>query len=348
MSAAEHELSTQERLVLEVLDARHQLGEAAWPFGPEYADILTPLQARGLVAVERGTGGTLLAWRPAPQAAAAADELPRNRQRPVADLRRAMDAREIVLHYQPQVDISTGRVIAVEALARWEHPGLGLLSPAVFLPAAERGGLMRELTLHVLNEALTQVAAWQVSGSNLRVAVNLSASDIRDPGLVEDVAAAIARNGVSRRAIDLEITETTAMADPERSIDVLTRLDGMGVDVSVDDYGTGHSSLAYLHRLPVRKLKIDRSFVAGLLDDYANIVIVRSTLTLARQLGLLVVAEGVEDDNILRTLRDMRCDAAQGYGIGRPVPADHLRDEIARIETRLPRVLQSRAGCDAA
>jgi len=239
-----------------------------------------------------------------------------------------------VLHYQPQVELATGRVVGVEALARWAHPQYGLLGPDAFVQAAEETGLIGRLTQYVLDTALGQCARWRDDGLSLRVAVNLSVRNLLDPGLVDDVRTALRRHGLDATALELEITEGSAMVDPRRSIQVLAALRELGVALSVDDYGTGHSSLAYLQRLPVDRLKIDRSLIAGLLDDEPSTAIVRSTIDLARHLGLDVVAEGVEDDATLRALARMACHSAQGYGLGRPAPADAVPALIATIDER--------------
>ena len=256
----------------------------------------------------------------------------------MAELVEAMTAGDVVVHYQPQVELGTGRVFGVEALVRWQHADHGFISPMTFVPAAERTGLIRDLTQYVLDRALAQCAAWRRDGLNLTVAVNLSVRNLLDVGLVDDVGAALARHGLPPSSLELEITETMAMVDPLRSAAVLGALDALGVTLSVDDYGTGYGSLAYLQRLPVRRLKIDRSFVAGVVDDQASAAIVRSTIELAHALGLSVVAEGVEDDETLRALVRMDCYAAQGFGIGRPVPAGQIPELIARIERRLPEI----------
>jgi diguanylate cyclase (GGDEF)-like protein len=251
----------------------------------------------------------------------------------------ALDEGDIVVHYQPQVDLGSGRVLGVEALVRWQHPEHGLLPPVAFIPAAERTGLIRPLAAYVLDTALERLSRWQATGWDLRVGVNLSVRNLLDREFVTDVCQALARHGIAEDSLDLEITESIAMVDPARSIEVLGSLDALGVVLSVDDYGTGYSSLAYLQQLPIRRLKIDRSFVTGMLRNDASAVIVRSTVDLARNLGMASVAEGVEDDATLLALRDMRCDAAQGFGIGRPVPADEVLDLVARIEARLPALL---------
>jgi EAL domain-containing protein (putative c-di-GMP-specific phosphodiesterase class I) len=187
---------------------------------------------------------------------------------------------------------------------------------------------------------VAQATRWRATGLDLTVAVNLSVRDLLDPTFVTGVQGTLARHGLPSASLELELTETMAMVDPTRSLAVLNALDALGVTVSVDDYGTGHSSLAYLQRLPLRRLKIDRSFVADVVDGGASAAIVRSTIELARHLGLDVVAEGVEDDVTLLALREMRCFAAQGFGIGRPVPPDAIPDAVAGIEERLPALLQ--------
>ncbi|HEY3436215.1 MAG TPA: bifunctional diguanylate cyclase/phosphodiesterase [Actinotalea sp.] len=254
----------------------------------------------------------------------------------MAELRSALTSGEVVVHFQPQIEVHTGRVFGAEALVRWQHPEHGLLAPMTFVPAAERTGLIRLLTLYVLDRALAQCAAWQAQGRDLSVAVNLSVRNLLDPGLVGDVRAALIRHDVDASRLELEITETMAMVDPTRSVEILGALDSLGVTLSVDDYGTGYGSLAYLQRLPVRRLKIDRSFVAGVLDDPASAAIVRSTIDLAHQLGLSVIAEGVEDDETLLVLRDMHCYGAQGFGLGRPVAGDAVLALIDASDVRLP------------
>ncbi len=260
----------------------------------------------------------------------------------VGELSQALENHDIVVHYQPKVTVATGRVTGAEALVRWQHPVHGLLPPGAFIPAAERTGLIRPLTLYVLERSLEQIAEWHRQSHFLSVSVNLSVRDLLDPTFVADVEAAVLRSGVGWDALELEITETMAMVDPERSLGVLRGLAGLGVLLSVDDYGTGYSSLAYLQRLPVKRLKIDRQFVQGLVEDRASGAIVRSTIELARHLGMTVVAEGVEDDATLLALKDMGCDTAQGFGLGRPVPADAFLPLLANIEERVPRVLAQR------
>lgn len=249
----------------------------------------------------------------------------------------AISRGELVLHYQPIVEVSTGRVLAVEALVRWQHPEHGLLAPNLFIPAAERTGVIGPLTRDVLDQALHAVAGWRADGLDIAVAVNLSAQSLLDRGIVADVRAALDRHGLPASALELEITESSAMTDPERALESLTALEALGVELAVDDYGTGHSSLAYLHRLPVGQLKLDRAFVGGITQDRASEAIVRSTIELARHLGLSVVAEGVEDDATFAMLGEMGCYSAQGFGLARPGPAAQVPAVIAEItRTRRP------------
>jgi diguanylate cyclase (GGDEF)-like protein len=242
----------------------------------------------------------------------------------LAELRRALNGNELVLHYQPKVAVDGGAVIGVEALVRWQHPERGLLAPGEFVPLAERTGTVAELTRWVLDAALVQSRAWRDAGLDLPVAINLAAANIVDTTLPDAVAAALERHGVPGDRLECEISEDTVMADPVRAMDVLGRLRAMGLRLSLDDFGTGHSSLAYLKRLPLDEVKIDRSFVLGMTEDENDAVIVRSTIDLARNLGLDVVAEGVENEAILRDLGDLHCDVAQGFHLSRPLPAADL------------------------
>jgi diguanylate cyclase (GGDEF)-like protein len=242
----------------------------------------------------------------------------------LAELRRALETDELVLHYQPKVAVEGGEVIGVEALVRWQHPTRGLLGPGEFVPLAERTGAITDLTRWVLRAALTQCRAWLDAGLRLPVAVNLAAANIVDVTLPDVIAELLQRHRVPARLLECEISEHTVMADPMRAMEVLGRLRAMGLRLSLDDFGTGHSSLAYLKRMPLDEVKIDRSFVAGMTEDDNDAVIVRSTIDLARNLGLDVVAEGVEDEAILRELGALHCDVAQGFFLSRPLPAAEL------------------------
>jgi diguanylate cyclase (GGDEF)-like protein len=247
----------------------------------------------------------------------------------LAELRRALDEDELVLHYQPKISLATGQVIGVEALVRWEHPTRGLLAPGEFIPLAERTGMVADLTRWVLDAAVRQCGAWREEGLDLPVAVNLAAGNIVDAALPDAAAATLDRYGVPGDRLECEISEHTVMSDPRRAGEVLARLRDMGVRLSLDDFGKGQSSLSYLKRLPLDEVKIDRSFVAGMADDDDDAAIVRSTIDLARHLGLEVVAEGVETAEVVDGLRDLHCDIAQGFHFSRPLPGDALRAWLA-------------------
>jgi diguanylate cyclase (GGDEF)-like protein len=242
----------------------------------------------------------------------------------LGELRRALENKELVLFYQPKADIQTGKVTDVEALLRWQHPEHGLTFPDDFIPLAEHTGLIRPLTLYVLNEALKQCYEWQQQGIELGVAVNLSARNLLDSELPSDVARLLETWGVEPRLLKLEITENTIMVDPPKALEVLTKLRELGVGLSIDDFGTGYSSLSYLRKLPVDELKIDRSFVMNMPQSENDQQIVRSTIDLSRNLGLKVVAEGVETKDIWRDLASLGCDVAQGYYLTRPIPPQEL------------------------
>lgn len=241
----------------------------------------------------------------------------------LGDLRRALDAHEVQLHYQPKVRFD-GQVAGLEALVRWVHPERGKVPPDEFIAIAESSGLMPHLTEYVLETALGQVARWRAQGLFVPVAVNVSPRDVHTPGFAGSVAARLARHGVPAGALQLEITEHVLLEDPQRAADTLNALTGHGVKMSLDDFGTGYSSLVHLRRLPVSELKIDRSFVARLAIDNEDAEIVRCTVDLAHSLGLLVVAEGVEDDETWERLRDLGCDAVQGWLVAAAMPPEEI------------------------
>jgi len=247
----------------------------------------------------------------------------------VEELRAGVQGGELVLHHQPQVDVATGRTVGVEALVRWAHPTRGLLQPADFLPLAEVHGLMGPLTNEVLAQAVAQAAHWHREGRDLRVSVNLSASNLLDTGLPQRVADLLATHALPPSVLVLEVTETVLLSDPDRSLAVVAALADLGAMVSIDDFGTGYASLTYLHRLPVAELKLDRSFTEDLLTDSRAAAIVASTIRLAHQLGLRVVAEGVEDPATLLHLRALDCDESQGFLHSPPLPAAELETWLA-------------------
>ncbi len=241
------------------------------------------------------------------------------------DLQAGIPRGELSLVYMPKVALDTGSVIGMETLVRWRHPDRGLLPPSVFIPHAECTDLISVLTFVVLDEALAQAAVWAAAGTPTQVAVNVSTRTLLDRGLPATVALRLAQHQVPAHMLELEITESTIMADLPRALAVLEELAGMGVHLTIDDFGTGYSSLAYLKRLPVSTVKIDRSFVTGMLDNAPDALIVESTIDLARNLGLAVVAEGIEDDATRLALAALGCDAGQGFLYGVPAAADALK-----------------------
>jgi EAL domain-containing protein (putative c-di-GMP-specific phosphodiesterase class I) len=242
----------------------------------------------------------------------------------VGDLRRAVEAGELRMLLQPKLSLRDGRPCAAEALVRWQHPRLGLVAPDAFIPFAERYGNIVLVTRWMLEHAINGVAAWLEAGLDLAVAVNLSEPDLRDPGLPAFIAELLRRRGVAAHHLCVEITEGTVMRDVRHAIAMLERLRGLGVTVSMDDFGTGHSSLAQIKRLPLDELKIDRSFVVDVPLDDADMAIVRSTIDLAHNLSLRTVAEGVETAEAMAWLSERGCDVAQGYYISRPLPEDQF------------------------
>lgn len=249
----------------------------------------------------------------------------------VADLRRALDAGELRLHYQPKVNMQSRSVSSVEALVRWRHPARGLLMPAAFIPFAERSGLIGKVTLWVIDEAVRQCREWADQGHFLTVAINISQSSLLDPSISSALVAAIEAYDVPASAIEVEITESALTADLDGAAEALAALHAHGVRISIDDYGTGYSSIAHLRALPVQCIKIDRSYVAGMLEDPASTSIVRSTLDLAHELGLEVVAEGVETQVEYEALLAIGCDVAQGYYCARPMPGQSIVDWMTEL-----------------
>jgi diguanylate cyclase (GGDEF)-like protein/PAS domain S-box-containing protein len=246
-------------------------------------------------------------------------------------LRRAIESDELIMLYQPKLNLATGVLGSVEALARWRHPQHGTIMPTDFIPQAEQTGVIHEVTRWTLETVLHQAARWRRQGLYVGVAVNLSSRSLHHERLPDLVGALLERYEVEPALLTVELTESAVVHDVEAAAQVLARLQQMGVTLSVDDFGTGYSSLALLQRLSVQELKIDRSFVATMLDNDADRVIVRSTIDLARSLGLRTVAEGVESDAQLRALRAMGCDSAQGFLIAQPMGARELVDVLRRF-----------------
>jgi diguanylate cyclase (GGDEF)-like protein len=263
----------------------------------------------------------------------------------VAELRDAITAKQIVLVHQPKLHLASGRITSVESLVRWRHPKRGLLPPGEFLPIVETTEWIDPLTWEVLDQALATCASWRASGLELKVAVNVSARTVGSPELVERVRDALARHGVPSSMLELELTESALLEDHQSAVDNLHALRDLGVAVSVDDFGTGYASVGYLTTMPLTALKIDMSFVQGMLVDRSAAAVVDFSLGLAEQLGLEVVAEGVEDDETLEALRARGCTYAQGYVITRPLPAPELVHWLLEWSTRhLPRSTTAAAG----
>ena len=250
----------------------------------------------------------------------------------LSDFRRGLESDEFVLHFQPVVDVDGSVVQGAEALVRWQHPELGLLPPPDFIPIAEQSGLIGPLTRYVLERAISDCTTWRTHGHDLAVAVNLSVRDLLDRDLPGHVSSILGTYNLTPERLHLEITESMIMSDPERALATVRRLRDLGVRISVDDFGTGYSSLSNLKQLPVNDLKIDRSFISTLLQDESDLIIVRSTIGLGHDLGLNVIAEGVEDEMTLKRLALLGCDLAQGYHLGRPVPYDAFLGSLAEDE----------------
>jgi len=269
------------------------------------------------------------------------DEYSPERLALVGELRRAIEQDELVLHFQPKVDLVSGAVVGVEALVRWQHPERGLLPPGEFIPVAEHTSLIRPLTLHVIDRALAQCRRWENEGHTLSVAVNISARNLLDAEFADSVSATLNRWGMYPGRLELEITETALMENHVRSVEMLRELAGLGVALAIDDFGVGYSSLSYLKGLPISVLKIDRSFVIAMCSDTADAMIVRSTVDLGRNLGFQVVAEGIEDEEALEALRSLGCGLGQGFHISPPLPAEELitwldEADVAGIRFRRP------------
>jgi len=305
------------------LDVETSIGIA---YTPEHGDTFDDLLQRADIAmyVAKGSHKGVSVYT------AALDAHSPSRLALLGELRRAIDDPEqLVCHYQPKVDVATRRTVGVEALARWQHPVHGTIPPAEFVPAAERTGLIRPLTSRVLHIALAQVRAWSDIGVEMPVSVNVSARCLLDTDFPTEVAELLAHYSVAPDMLEVELAEHTIMREPQRSLEVLTSLHHLGVKLSIDDFGAGYSSIAYLRRLPVNELKIDRTFVASVIDDVSDAAIVRATIELARDLNLCVVAEGVETQEVWDQLVRLGCDVAQGFYLTRALPADQLLDWVA-------------------
>jgi EAL domain-containing protein (putative c-di-GMP-specific phosphodiesterase class I) len=242
----------------------------------------------------------------------------------MGELHHAIEHNELLLFYQPKINLKTRRILGVEALVRWQHPYRGMIPPDQFILPAEQTGLIHPLTQWVLAAGMRQCKAWREAGMALTVSVNLSARNLLDMKLPGQVAELLRMTGVSAEWMTFEITESAIMADPVRALEILNMLHEMGIRFSIDDFGIGYSSLAYLKKLPVDEIKIDKSFVINMIKNLSDAVIVRSTIELVHNIGLRVVAEGVENKDLWDRLSALGCDMAQGYYMCRPLPAEEL------------------------
>ncbi len=247
-------------------------------------------------------------------------------------LRRGIEDGELLLHYQPQIDLASGKILSVETMVRWQPPGRAMVPPDDFIGLAERTDLIHPLTSFVITQAIAQAAIWHRSGRRLRVAVNLSPRNLNREDLVDFIAGELEAKGLPPQALEVEVTESAVMANPTQAADVMSRIRSIGVQVAIDDFGTGHSALSYLTSLPADVLKIDRSFIQAMDIDRTAETVVQAIVDLARRLGLGVVAEGVETASAVRSLQRMGCTTAQGYHYSRPVPADALEKWLDRRE----------------
>ena len=311
------------------VDVRASIGIAVFPeHGSERSTLVRHADV-AMYAAKRNNLGVLI-WDDR------YDQHSRERLSLMGDLRKAVDADELALLYQPKVSLRSSAEHHVEALVRWQHPARGLVPPAEFIPFAEQTGYIRRITQWVMKHAIAQCAAWRRGGLTMNVSINISARDLMDLQLPERFASLLQAHGCSAHWITFEITESAILDDPGNAVDNLSRLHALGCRLAIDDYGTGYSSLAYLRRLPVDELKIDKSFVMNMARDASDTMIVRSTIELAHNMGLTVVAEGVDDEGALERLRALGCDMVQGFLLSRPLTADEVAVRLAgNIEARV-------------
>ena len=296
----------------QAVDISAGMGIACWPVHAQQVDELLGHAELAMYAAKRKSQGALVYEAALDSGSAQTLSL-------LSELRQALDGNELRLFLQPKISLRTNRVIAAEALVRWQHPVRGMVQPMQFIPFAEQTGFIRHLTLWMFEETARQWQSLQPAGGSLRIAINLSTRDLMDLDFPAKIDALLARFSVPRSGFCLEITESAIMDDPQRAQATLEQLSKSGFKLSIDDFGTGYSSLAYLKSLPVNELKIDKSFVMGMEKDESDAKIVKSTIDLAHNLGLSVVAEGVENAHIYQLLAELHCDEAQGYYMSKPV-----------------------------
>lgn len=301
------------------LDVSLSIGIALYPAHGETSETLQRRADSAMYVAKRTQSG----YRIFSEDLSADDETRMTMQ---SDLKRAIEAGEFFLHYQPKIDFAQGQVTGVEALVRWQHPEQGLIMPDRFIPLAEKTGLIKPMTNSILEMALKQCRAWQVAGLDLSVAVNISAISVQDPDFPAQIGRLLAHHQLPASRLELEVTESAVMTDPVRAIDCIRRLAESGILVSIDDFGTGYSSMTNLKDFMVAKIKIDRSFVKDMTSRHSDDVIVRSTIELGHNLGLKVVAEGVEDEAAMERLKALGCDSAQGYYMSRPISPEKFEE----------------------
>ncbi len=316
------------RKLLEALDRPFVIEGRILRIGASVGAAVSPVHGEDVSTLIRHADGAMYAAKRGGSGFAlyseGADEALAMRLALASELPAALEAGELELHFQPKAEVATGLPVGVEALVRWRHPELGLLPPDRFVPLAEETGQIRMLGRWVLERAVDECARWRALGHDLPVAVNLSGRDLHDWELPDFIGRLLTKNGVPASLLELEITETAIMTDPEAARELLERIVEMGVSVAIDDFGIGYSSLAQLNKLPVKQLKIDKSFVREMASDGGSAVIVRSTCDLGHNLGLVVVGEGVEDAETWELLRRHGCDLAQGYLLSPPITAEDL------------------------
>jgi diguanylate cyclase (GGDEF)-like protein len=294
---------------------------------PDHADDVTTLMRRADVAmyVAKTTHIGVATYSPD------GDDHDTTRLVLLSDLRRALDSDQLEVYYQPKINLQTNEVVGLEALLRWHHPEHGLVPPDDFIPLAERTGLIHQVTRHVLRMVVQQVAAWDREGREIPVAVNLSARNLMESSFVDYIADLLEEFHVHPCLLELEVTESAMIEDPVKAHVMLERLAALGLQIAVDDFGTGYTSMAQLERMPLRTLKIDRTFVQRMIDDEGGAVLVKAIVDLAHEFNLIVVAEGVEQPEMLERLQDLGCDVAQGFHWSEPVPAGEIQEVLDRV-----------------
>jgi diguanylate cyclase (GGDEF)-like protein len=307
----------------ETLDVGASLGMALFPQHGEQAELLMRRADTAMYQAKFTKSGFCL-YR------AELEQLSQERHALQGELRRAIEEQELVLHYQPKVDFETNRLNGVEALVRWQHPKHGLMFPDQFIPMAEKTGLIKHLTTTVMRMALRQCVEWRRNGVILNMAVNIASQNLMEDDFPKRVGEILSETQAHPSWLELEITETGVMTNPVLAAETIRQLSTMGIQISIDDFGTGYSSMAYIAKLFVAKIKIDKSFVMDMTKNSTDAVIVRAAIDLGHNLGLKVVAEGVEDQATWEQLKALGCDVAQGYHLTRPVAADQLIEWIRK------------------